>query len=231
MECGPGTEVTRRVSAIKLLSTEAESHIRIGGVVDRDFKTDAIAKKLTDDFGVFVLPVHEIENLFICPAVLQALLEQNGRGNQDALTIIKAVSDARAGSWIFQYSMALPPAKNLPGIVDAAKSVAKNLRWEQFDADRDKTIKSIVAASGYDQDAAAKFTKLVELAANKYQSRRDEATLWTVCEGKQVYAAIAASIGFSDPQALAQATFALWRRVPEIMPAELVTMREYFSGL
>lgn len=227
-ECGSGTEVTRRVSAIKALSTEAEAHIRIGGVVDRDFKSDEQAQRLSDEFGVFVLPIHEIENLFISPAVLQALLEQNGCGNQDALAIIKSASDARAGSWIFQYSMTL---RNLPGIAEAAKSVAKSLRWEQFDTDRDKTIKRIIAATGYDQDTASKFTKLLEIATNKYRGSRDETTLWKVCEGKQVYASVASSIGFSDPQALAQATFALWRRVPETMPAELVSMREYFSGL
>jgi hypothetical protein len=231
LECGAGTEVTRRVAAIKALSTESEAHIRIGGVVDRDFKTDSESKKLSDDFGVFVLPVHEIENLFICPSVLDRLLDQNGRSDQDAISIIKAASDVRAGSWIFQYAMASQPAKALPGISDAAKNVAKNLRWAQIEADESKSIGSIVSVSQYLADDSVKFSRILEIAAKAYRSRREESTLWKFCEGKQVHATVAITIGFSDPQALSQATFALWSKAPETVPEELLSLRRYFSAL
>src|SRR4030067_546792 len=59
MECGSCNEVLRRVAAIKALANEAEGGIRIGGVVDRDFRTDANASAITNDKGVFVLPGHQ----------------------------------------------------------------------------------------------------------------------------------------------------------------------------
>lgn len=75
MECGSCNEVVRRVTDIKALANEAEAGIRIGGVVDRDFRSEADATALTRDHGVFVLPVHEAENFFLHPVMLRLLLE------------------------------------------------------------------------------------------------------------------------------------------------------------
>jgi hypothetical protein len=134
MECGSGNEVTRRVSAIKTLSNEAEAGIRIGGVIDRDWKSAAEVQRLADEFQVFVLPIHEVENFFLHPATMRILLDQNGRGHVDPLQLIKEASDARAGSWIFQYAMATPNARNLPDMPEAAKDRAKHLTWFQLEA-------------------------------------------------------------------------------------------------
>jgi energy-coupling factor transporter ATP-binding protein EcfA2 len=79
MECGSCTEVLRRVAAIKALANEAEVGIRIGGVVDHDFRTDSAADVIQSGNGVFILPVHEVENFFLHPMTLAVLLGQNGR--------------------------------------------------------------------------------------------------------------------------------------------------------
>jgi uncharacterized protein DUF4435 len=78
MECGSCNEVVRRVEAIKALANEAEAGIRIGGVVDRDFRGTAEVKSLLDSNGVYALPVHEIENFYLHPATLR-ILRQSGR--------------------------------------------------------------------------------------------------------------------------------------------------------
>ena len=49
MECGSCNEVLRRVDMIKSLSKEAEVEIRIGGMVDRDFRSCSEAKGMSDD--------------------------------------------------------------------------------------------------------------------------------------------------------------------------------------
>lgn len=231
MECGSGNEVTRRVSAIRALSNEAEAEIRIGGIVDRDWKSDTEAQRIVNASGIFVLPVHEVENFFLHPATLRLLLTQNGRGQVDPLEAIKAASDARAGSWIFQYAMATPNAKNLPDMPEPAKDRAKNVGWERFEADRSTTIAEVVALTRFTADDATKFAQILEVATNAYARRRAEDTLWKVCEGKQVLNAVTYSVGFADQQALTQATFALWSRQTAQIPEELRTLRQYLRGL
>lgn len=231
MECGSCNEVTRRVTAVKSLSNEAEAHIRIGGVVDRDWHTDVEAHRLAQDFGVFVLPVHEVENYFLHPATLRALLDQNGRNAVDPLDAIKSASDARAGCWIFQYAMATPNAKGLPEIPSAAKDQAKALTWAQIDADRQGVFTNLASTARFAQDDAIKLVQLLQIAANSYARKRDEDTLWKTCEGKEVLNVVARSTGYADQQAMSQAAFALWARDAGSISHELQALRSYLEGL
>jgi hypothetical protein len=80
-------------------------------------------------------------------------------------------------------------------------------------------------------DDAARFTQLLEIGATAYARKRDEQTLWMICEGKQVFNVIAHSIGFADQQALTQATFALWVRDQAQVPEELQVLRQYLVAL
>lgn len=165
MECGSCTEVLRRVAVIKALAHESQAQIRIGGVIDRDFRSDGSAATLAKGQGVFVLPVHEAENLFLHPGTLSILLEQHGRTDQ-ALDLIRSASDARAGSWIFQYAMATPNAKSLPDFSASAKERAKALSWENLDKDHlEATIQSVVAVSGYDNDNQTKLKNILSVSA------------------------------------------------------------------
>lgn len=54
--------------------------MRIGGVVDRDFRSNAEATVFANGSSIFVLPVHEVENFFLHPGTIDLLLAQNGRG-------------------------------------------------------------------------------------------------------------------------------------------------------
>ena len=196
MECGSCNEVLRRVAAIKALANEADAGIRIGGAVDRDFRTDANASALTNDNGVFVLPVHEVENFFLHPVTLAVLLRQNGRAELLPTDLTRGAADARAGSWIFQHAMATQNAKSLPDMSVIAKEHAKVLTWAQLEADRSATIQRIVVRSGYDGDNKRKLQCLLEISTNSYAHKRDEDSLWKVCEGKQVLNDVARQVGF-----------------------------------
>jgi hypothetical protein len=231
MECGSCNEVLRRVAAIKALANEAEAGIRIGGVVDRDFRTDANASAIINDNGVFVLPVHEAENFFLHPVTLALLLLQNGRAELLPANLIREAADARAGSWIFQHTMATPNAKSLPDMPVIAKEHAKALTWAQIDADRNVAIKRIVDTSGYDADNQRKLHGLLEISTNSYARKRDEDTLWKVCEGKQVLNDVARTTGFAGAPALVQATFAAWARDGAQIPEDLIAFRDYLDGL
>ena len=231
MECGSCNEVLRRVVAIKALENEAEAGIRIGGVIDRDFRSDGDVTALSHDHSVFVLPVHEVENFFLHPATLRFLLEHHGRGDLAPLDLIRSASDARAGSWIFQHTMATPNAKSLPDISVSAKEGAKALSWQDFEENRDATIQGIFEASGYGAEDQQKLKSILSISANLYARKRREDGLWKVCEGKQVLNDVARATGFAGVSATIQAVFAAWARDDFEIPEELTAFREYLASL
>lgn len=231
MECGSCTEVLRRVATIKALSGEAEGGIRIGGVVDRDFRREAQVTALRQEEGVYVLEVHEVENFFLHPPTLSGLLAQNGRGETSPEDLIQAASDARAGSWIFQYAMSTPNANLLPDVPRPAKDRAKGMSWRDIDADIDGIIQDIVALSGFPDDDASKLRELLNISCRAYGRKRSEADFWKLCEGKQVLNEIARSSGYAGMPALVLATFTAWEKAAAQIPPELDAFRAYLAEL
>lgn len=228
--CGSCNEVLRRVSAIKALANEAEAGIRIGGVVDRDFRSDNDVKAIEANC-VFVLPLHEVENFFLHPGTLQLLARQNGQLSVRPEELIRTAADARAGGWIFQYAMATPNAKTLPDIATGAKERAKGFSWAQIEADRKAALQVITQASGYGCDDQKKLLSILEVAANAYDRKREGDAFWRECEGKQVLPDVARAIGFSGPSALTQAALTAWEEGRCDLPNELVVFRKYLASL
>jgi hypothetical protein len=174
--------------------------------------------------------VHEVENLFLDPATMQILLEQNGLpGNATAFLL--AGADERAGSWIFQKVLSSKQAKPLPSIEVPAKDRAKKLAWSDFIGDMDGTIQSIVSLSRFDTEDAKRFGQLLRIGAQSYERKRESADLWKACEGKQVLNGIAHKLGYSGTPALMNATYALWLKSKDTIPAELTSLRSYLAQL
>ncbi len=231
MECGSCEEVIRRVATIRHLAVEAETEIRLGGIIDRDFRPEQEAAAITERHGVFVLPVHEIENFFLHPPTLNSLLQQNGRAGLNATQLMLDAADARAGSWIFQYVMATRNAKSLPEITAQAKEIAKGFAWAQYENDREATKHAIVAASGFDQFSQRTLSNLLEVGVRSYSRRRVAPDLWKHCEGKQVLNAVAMHTGFSGSPALIEAALVRWNGDEAQVPGELTQLREYLNRI
>lgn len=229
MECGSCNEVIKRIGAIKALAEEAETEIRIGGIVDRDFLSEAEAAGLAQT-GVFVLPVHEVENFFLHPDTIQTMLTAHGVTDRTPAAIICAASDARAGAWVFQSAMATTQGKSLPALQSASKEIAKVLTWADMETDQAAALQRIVDVSGFGTDDKAKFTRILTACSSIYQRKRGEADLWKICEGKQVLSDVARTAGFSGVSAMMQAAFAAWER-GETLSIELQALRTYLQGL
>lgn len=229
MECGSCNEVSRRVDAIKALARESATGIRIGGLVDRDFRSAAECTALATG-GVHAIEVHEVENFYLHPASLNAILAQNGVAGRAEDIIVRA-ADERAGAWVFQYSMATKNAEGLPAIDANAKDLAKTLSWATINTDRASVLARIAAASGYDQANQTKLVRLLDVATNAYERRRTEADLWKHCEGKQVLNSVARGTGLSGAPALIAALHAMWDRDSATIPAELIAMRAFIASL
>jgi hypothetical protein len=231
MEAGSYTEVIRRVGVIKALENEAEGGIRIGGILDRDFRSNSEAQRLRQDSGLYVLAVHEIENLFLHPVTVRILLRQNGRNEADYEAILRAGTDGRAGAWIFQCGTSTQLGSQLPEIPSAAKDTAKSLAWADFEANSHAAIQSVLDRCGYSPENQVKFRRVLDVSKRIYERKRNDAVLWKICEGKEVLRTIAGDIGFADANSLIQAANALWAQNPANLPDELVEMREYLSTL
>jgi AAA domain, putative AbiEii toxin, Type IV TA system/Protein of unknown function (DUF4435) len=231
MEGGSCNDVIRRVTTIKSLASESQATIRIGGIVDRDFRSAANANSLGNDQGVFVLPVHEKENFFLHPSTLTVLLQQNGRTQSTPADLIREAADTRAGSWIFQNAMASPNAKSLPAILTPAKARAKNQTWAEIVVDQKAAFKNILDVSGYNVEDQSKLQNILEISANSYASKRPDDSLWKVCEGKQVLNDVAHATGFAGVPDLIQATFVAWIRNETLAPEELKALRAYLTTL
>jgi predicted ATPase len=231
IECGSCNEVVRRVAAIKAIGKECDIEIRIGGVVDRDFRCEAESRDLRNVHGVFVLQVHEVENLYLHPNTLGALLAQNNVSNRVPSDLIRDAADLRAGSWIFQHAMSTRNAKSLPEVPAHAKHLAKSLTWENVNADCDNAVGQIVKGCCFDQDESNTLAKILTISVNTYEKTRTSADLWRTCEGKQALNQIARQVGFVDASAMMRASFGLWERDPSLVPNELADLRSYVQSL
>jgi len=231
MECGSCQEVIRRVSAIKSLANETDATIRIGGVIDKDFRSDLECKRITTDYGVFVLPVHEVENFFLHPETLHLLATQNGKPEINVLDLIREIADRRAGAWVFQNAMSKPNAIGLTLASTISKEMVKKMTWAEMEVDQEALVERIGIATGMQNEELKRFTQLLQISINSYSRKREDLELWKVCEGKQLLNDISSSIGFSGPQDLARATFVVWSRDGADVPDELTALRNYLSAL
>lgn len=231
MEGGSCNDVIRRVATIKELASESQATIRIGGIIDRDFRSEVEAIGVRSEDGIFVLPVHEKENFFLYPAALSILLQQNGRPQTMPTDLIRQAADTRAGSWIFQHAWATPNAKGFPPIPPAAKGRAKNQTWMEIDKDRKAAFRKVLEVSGWTVEQQDNLGKVLEISATAYASKRLDEGLWKVCEGKEVLNDVARATGYAGVPDLVQATFAAWTRDDKLVPIELKALRAYLNAL
>lgn len=102
IEAGNAREVIRRTAVLRDLAAETGEPLRIGGVIDRDFRTDDEIAEIEANDGVHVLRVLEVENLLLQPEALRVLLDRAGRDPNATGAVIEAASDRFAGLWILQ---------------------------------------------------------------------------------------------------------------------------------
>jgi predicted ATPase len=106
LEGGSCEEVIRRFGTVKELAAETGEQLRVGAVIDRDFRTDEEAARLSADVGVHVLGCHEIENVFLDLQGLTVLLDHVGKRPEIAERVVRDAGDRFAGLWIAERTVA-----------------------------------------------------------------------------------------------------------------------------
>lgn len=230
LEAGSCKEVIRKVSNLKELADVSGQQIRLGGIIDRDWRPSAELKEFTDR-GIFILGVHEIENLFIHPDTVRDYSNTNGQDIDDVEGLIRDAADERAGTWIFDGARTDRRFREYPEPSKAVRELVHRLKWQDF-SDIKTCCSEIANAHGeINAEESKALCRMLEARAAIYGRKRVENDLWMICEGKEVSKAIFKALGLADRQSAERAMFAVWKRRPDLVPNELSALRTYVNNL
>jgi hypothetical protein len=222
VEAGSCNEVARHFTGLALVADEAEQ-LRIQAFIDRDHRSDAQVESLEREYGVAVLLVHEIENFYLHPDLLDVLLTQGGRtpeGNQ----LLLDAADAIAGRWIWQRAVTRKGWKAPPG---QSIEIARRLSWDQVDADRGKATGELLEHFDDDAEGETKAGRRTAISAaiTEYAGLRENRDrLWREVEGKETLEKVAKELGFADPEAHESRAAKLWREDAVARPSEVAAL-------
>lgn len=230
LEAGSCKEVIRRIEGLKELAAASGQGIRIGGVVDQDWRTKSEQDELEAQ-GLFVLGVHEVENLFLHPPTLAELLTMMGRDSQQISSTLLATTDRRAGTWIFDAARTDRKFRDYAEPSKEVRELVHKLMWTDFSSLEAKCDEIANAHGGLvDTEVAALKAHLIA-RARIYARKRQSNDFWRLCEGKEVFRSILPHLGLTDEDAAERAIAAIWQRKPQLVPDELQSLRAYICSL
>ncbi len=228
MAVGGSKAVIQNVEALRYLAEETGEALTIGGVVDRDFKSDGEVGEIQDKTSVFVLGCHEIENLFLFPPALDAIDPSVGAENA-----IQRAADSMAGIWIVRRAFTrgefrgayLPASRNI-------RRVSGETNWATIAADPNVTASawSQLQSNLTSEEQSSLETALVD-AITAYTAVRETSELWKVCMGKEVLKQLPQRFGFTRASALERTIREHWRNEQVEVPDELTELRQYIRDL
>lgn len=224
LECGGCSEVLRKMDVILELARETDEQLRVGGVIDRDFRTPSGASQLEADHGVHVLRCHEIENVYLHPPSIDFLLARAGISGTTGETLVRDESDKYAGLWIFDFACTLHSA-NVPreakrDLAGAGRSQILS-QWTSLRAD---------SASYLNALARVEWEANLDSARSEFETSRLSSDWWCHCLGKQTLSSLARLIGISSSQVLEHQVVGLWEH-EVATPQPVVELREYLNSL
>jgi predicted ATPase len=225
IEGGGCEEIAKKVKAVRELAEHADEQLCIGGILDRDFRTDELLARQSKDSPLFVLPVHEVENYFLHPSALSVIANRSGVGTPVTQILVNC-ADRFAGLWIANRAMIrLPVAGDLHR---ALRQAASELTWSVIDGNRSAVLDKILAVAGTEpQDTA----RLLQESAEAYADLRASDNLWAHCMGKEVLGILPRELGLQSVEALEQNVLACWKDGHAQRPEELTCISKYIDAL
>lgn len=229
IEGGGCKELTNKLAAVRELALDADEQIKVGGVVDRDFRTDRQIEEITSKTSVYTLGCHEIENLFLHPDALQIIATRSGV-SLAARDVLRAASDRFAGLWILGRTITVSAL--LPESTKQLRQVSSAQDWTRFDADRVATI-SLIADAALDR-ASRRYSALHDAlseSAKAYEQLRLSPDLWKKCMGKEVLGVLPTELGLRGADVLESNVKKIWESQEANAPQELVELRAYIDSI
>ncbi|MER8610600.1 AAA family ATPase [Mesorhizobium sp. M0435] len=230
LEAGSCSEVVRRIEGLKDLALASGQTIRIGGVIDQDWRPKQEQEELSKQ-GLFVLGVHEVENFFIHPPTLRDFLSVNGGDPDTVDMILIAAADRRAGTWIFDAARTNRKFRKFPEPSKDVRELVHRLAWADF-ADLEGRSEEIARLhGGLDEQETAALKSHIAVRGKIYGRKREDGDVWRICEGKEVFRSVLSELGIADEDAGERAVTAVWKRRPDLLPEELLALRSYVRDL
>ncbi len=230
VEADSCSEVIERVRALRLLASE-EEQLRVGGVVDWDFRSGETKEALLREDAIHVLGVQEIENFFLEPGLLEHLFREHGK-SVDVHALLQQASDPHAGRWAFE--RAKVTASWTRGLGTAHRH-AKKLGWTDLDSEGDAAAGARAVAAGFDDVADVERARMriaFESSLKEYgEMRRDLERLWKECFGKEVLELIARQVGYSGTASHEARAAVLWRKGEVARSEPANALRGYIDSI
>jgi ABC-type sugar transport system ATPase subunit len=222
-------EVIQKMRLLRNLASE-EEQLRVAAVVDRDFRTDEQRARLLSNDDVYVMGLHEIENFFLQPALIQHLLREVGRSADEALALLQAGSDDHAGTWSFEKAKT-----ELEWREDARgpTAVARTMTWSVAQGDTNEAARRIAETiPGVEGSEKARRRIEIRRRLDEYGDVRAELDrLARMCFGKETLASVSRQLGFRDASAVEARAAVLWRDGTIPRPAEATDIRGYLDSV
>lgn len=224
LECGGCSEVLRKKEVISDLARETDEQLRVGGVIDRDFRRPSDAIQIETEYGVHVLRCHEIENVFLHPPSIDVLLARAGLDGVSGESLVREETDKYAGLWIFDYACTLHltniPREAKQQIAGAGRSQI-TAQWSSLSAN---------SASFVDPAERGDWESNLDAAMNEFEALRLNPEWWLHCLGKQTLSGLSRPIGISSSQILEHQVVGLWDH-EVATPEVVVALRGYLNAL
>jgi energy-coupling factor transporter ATP-binding protein EcfA2 len=231
IEAGGCKQVAARLAGLLLLAEETDEQVRAGAFVDRDHRSDEQVAAFEAAHKVSVLRVHEIENYFLHPDLLDALSAEGG-GAGDGHVLLREAADPRAGEWVWRRALYQQDWREVP---DECLGIARGLTWEQIAADVSAAARTLLDPYEKVESATGSATQrraaLAAAVRSYHEAREDREQLWKVVEGKETLVTVADLLGFKGPEALEGHAFRLWRDGEVGRPPEVESLNAYIDGL
>ena len=229
LEGGSSDEVAKKLDTLTLLASETDEQLRVGGVVDRDFRTDEQIASIRTVATVHVLGCHEIENLFLHPDGIGVLMQRSGKDPKDAKEVLQTASDHFAGIWVVQRASTRNP--QLPWPNRDMRQVMGRLSWSHFKEDQEKCVAVLVDAIKPEAIEAEGWKSAIIDAVDSYRSCREAGDLWAHCLGKQVLSTIPHSVGLTDASTMEIQVTQMWERKEVDLPDAAKALIAYVQSL
>jgi ABC-type branched-subunit amino acid transport system ATPase component len=229
VEGGGCRDVLRKYQTVSDLAATTNQQLKVGAILDRDFRSPEIRRQIMVSGKVLLLGCHEVENLFLDRNSLMRLLERGGGDSADAQVIVRAVADQHAGAWIQQEAY-LRSELNLEA-GETVRSFVWGEDWRSVEEDPKAFIEQIISEQTSLADGSESLRKHLFCSFERYAKLRGEPDFWKYCMGKQALDGVAKRLGFASADVLEKHILQLWVEEEGTVPDEVKKIREYLATL
>lgn len=227
IEGGGCNEVNKKLSAVRELAAETQQQLHTGGIIDRDFRTDAQVRDLTTVTPVFVLGLHEIENVFLQPEAIEVIRKRSGIV-ESADTILRDSADQFAGMWVLLRSLSRTAYSK--EVSRSLRKTVAEIKWTQFQDNLEASV-TLIADQAYNQTDAeyATFKAALIESVEAFKTVRESKDLWKECMGKEVLSTVPNRLGLRNHSVLEKQVLKLWVDGDVAVPKEVEEFKKYID--